>query len=105
MADNLKRGGMVKQIIQMQKQLKQAQKELEKEVVIGTAGGGTVSVIFTGSQKCKGVKLDGEKISALSKNDLEKLLEQAILDALEKSRKLMVEKLGPLSGGFSGLKI
>ena len=33
-------GGMMKQLKQMQDQLKKAQKELEKETVVGTAGGG-----------------------------------------------------------------
>ena len=35
---------------------------------------------------------------------LEKLIEHAISDALKKSRELMAEKIGPLSGGLAGLK-
>lgn len=101
---NNKKGGMMKQVMQMQKQLKQAQKELEKETVTGTAGDGAVSVMMTGSQKCKGVKLDREKIIDMLAEKLEKLIEHAISDALEKSKKLMAEKIGPLSGGLSGLK-
>jgi len=101
---NNNKGGMMKQVMQMQKQLKQAQKELEKETVNGTAGGGVVTVTMTGSQKCKGAKLDREKILDMPVEKLEKLIEQAITDALEKSKKLMAEKIGPLSGGLSGLK-
>ena len=104
MMNNMKSGGMMKQVMQMQKQLKQAQKELEKATVIGTAGNGAVSVTMTGSQKCKGVKLDGDIINEMSAEKLEKLIEHAICDALEKSRKLMAEKIGPLSGGLAGLK-
>lgn len=104
MMNNLKGGGMMKQVIQMQKQLKQAQKELEKETVIGSAGKGTVEVTMTGNQKCKGVKLNHEDISEMHTDKLEKLIEKAICDALEKSRKLMAEKIGPLSGGLAGLK-
>ena len=101
---NNNKGGMMKQVMQMQKQLKQAQKELEKETVTGTAGDGAVSVTMTGSQKCKGTKLNREKIIDLPTEKLEKLIEHAISDALEKSKKLMAEKIGPLSGGLSGLK-
>ena len=101
---NNDKGGMMRQVMQMQKQLKQAQKELEKETVIGTAGDEAVSVTMTGSQKCKGVKLDREKITDMPPEKLEKLIEHAISDALEKSKKLMAEKIGPLSGGLSGLK-
>jgi len=104
MMNNIKGGGMMKQVMQMQKQLKQAQKELEKATVLGTAGNGAVSVTMTGSQKCKGVKLDGEKISEIPAEKLEKLIGLAICDALEKSKKMMAEKIGPLSGGLAGLK-
>lgn len=104
MMNNMKSGGMMKQVMQMQKQLKQAQKELEKATVTGTAGEGAVSVTMTGNQKCKGVKLDRESIDEMPAEKLEKLIEKAISDALEKSRKLMAEKIGPLSGGLAGLK-
>ncbi|MDO9546125.1 MAG: YbaB/EbfC family nucleoid-associated protein [Pelolinea sp.] len=104
MMNNAKGGGMMKQVMQMQKQLKQAQKELEKETVTGCAGDDAVLVKMTGSQKCTGVKLDKEKIENILVEKLEKLFEQAIADALEKSKKLMAEKIGPLSGGLGGLK-
>ena len=104
MMNKMKGDGMMKQVMQMQKQLKQAQKELEKATVTGTAGNGAVSVMMTGSQKCKGVKLDRENINKMRTEKLEKLIEHAISDALEKSRKLMAEKIGPLSGGLAGLK-
>jgi len=104
MMNNMKGSGMMKQVMQMQKQLKQAQKELEKATVIGTAGNEAVSITMTGSQKCNGVKLDREKITGLPAEKLEKLIEQAISDALEKSKKLMAEKIGPLSSGLAGLK-
>ena len=104
MMKNIKGDGMMKQVMQMQKQLKQAQKELEKTTVTGTAGNGVVSVTMTGSQKCKGVKLDRENINEIPAEKLEKLIEHAISDALKKSRELMAEKIGPLSGGLAGLK-
>jgi len=104
MMKNIKGDGMMKQVMQMQKQLKQAQKELDKATVTGTAGNGAVLVTMTGSQKCKGVKLDRENLNEIPAEKLERLIEHAISDALEKSRKLMAEKIGPLSGGLAGLK-
>jgi len=105
MMKNQKGGGMMKQLLQMQKQLKQAQKDLEKSVITGSAGNGAVLITMTGSQKCTGVKLDKDKTSAMQTEKLEKLIEQALSDALDKSKKLMAEKIGPLSGGLAGLKI
>jgi nucleoid-associated protein EbfC len=104
MMKNAKGEGMMKQVMQMQKQLKQAQKELERETVTGSAGDGAVLVKMSGSQKCLGVTLDEDKVSGVPIEKLEKYFEESIKDALEKSRKLMAEKIGPLSGGLGGLK-
>jgi DNA-binding YbaB/EbfC family protein len=96
--------GMMKQLKEMQDQLKKAQKELEKETVIGTAGGGAVEVVMTGAQKCTRVSLDSEKIKDMKTENLQSLVMMAVNDALDSSRKLMAKKLGPLSGGLGGLK-
>jgi len=66
MMNNTKGGGMMKQVMQLQKQLKQAQKDLEKETVTGSAGEDVILVKMTGSQKCTGVTLDKEKNSEYS---------------------------------------
>lgn len=95
-------GDMMKQVKQMRDQLKKAQKELEKETVIGEAGG-VVEIEMTGSQKCKFVRFNEEKLSQFTADRLSVLTMQAVNDALEKSRKLMAKKMGPLSGGLGGL--
>jgi len=96
--------GLMKQVKQMQEQLKKAQKELENEIVVGSAGGGVVEVVMTGSQKCRSVSLDQNKTQDMQSENLQALIQMAVNDALEKSRKLMAKKLGPLSGGLGGLK-
>ena len=96
--------GMLKQLKEMQDQLKKAQKELEKETVTGTAGGGAVEVVMTGAQKCTRITLDAEKIKDMKTENLQALVMLAVNDALDNSRKLMAKKLGPLSGGLGGLR-
>jgi len=96
--------GLMKQVKQMQEQLKKAQKELENETVVGSAGGGAVEVVMTGSQKCRSVSLDQNKTQNMQSENLQALIQMAVNDALDKSRKLMAKKLGPLSGGLGGLK-
>jgi len=100
---NLFSSDMLKQVRQMQDQLKRAQKELEKESVTGTAGGGIVEIVMSGSQKCLEVRLDAEKMQSVPSDRLQALILQANNDALDLSRKLMVKKLGPLSGSLGGL--
>lgn len=103
---NMMGGGdnMMKRVKQMQEQLKQTQKELDKETVSGSAGGGAVEIIVNGSQKCLEVHVDAEKFSTMKAENMEGLIKLAINDALDKSRKLMAKKIGPLSGGLGGLK-
>ena len=96
-------GGLMKQAKQMQEQLKKVQKELEKELVTGESGNGMVEVIMTGSQKCLEVKFDADRVRDLSNDRLQSLVLQAVNDALERSRKLMAKKMGPISGGLGGL--
>jgi len=96
---------MLKQLMQMQKQLKKTQKELEREEVTGASNNGEVEIVLTGTQKLQRVSIDANKIAGLNASDLEKLVSAALVDSLEKSKKLMAEKLGPLGGGMSGLKI
>ena len=95
-------GDMMKQVKQMRDQLKKAQKELKKETVTGSANG-IVEVVMTGSQRCTAVYLEEEKFGSLSTDQQSGLILKATNDALEKSRKLMAEKLGPLSGGLGSL--
>jgi DNA-binding YbaB/EbfC family protein len=93
----------MKQAKQMQEQIKKVQKELEKELVSGSAGGEAIVVTMTGSQKCVEVKLNPEKVKEMTSDRLQTIMLQAINDALEKSRKLMAKKMGPISGGLGGL--
>jgi DNA-binding YbaB/EbfC family protein len=103
---NLMGGGdnMMRQVRQMQEQLKQTQKELEKETVSGSAGGGIIEIVMSGSQRCMEVHFDAEKLINMKPENLEGLIKLAINDALDKSRKLMAKKIGPLGGGLAGLK-
>jgi DNA-binding YbaB/EbfC family protein len=97
-------GGLIRQAKEMQEKLKKAQKELEKETVVGSAGG-VVEVTMTGSQHVTDVKLDEEKVKTMSADRLQSLIAQAVNDALDRSRKLMAKKIGPLGGGLGGLKL
>jgi DNA-binding protein YbaB len=49
------------------------------------------------------VTLDPEIVKDTSTDRLQFLMLQAVNDALDKSRKLMAKKMGPISGGLGGL--
>ena len=96
-------GGMMAQIKRLQEQMEAAQEQLALETVTSSAGGGAVKVTMTGDQRCKGVVIDPELIKDADAEMLQDLVLSAVNLALDDSRKLAEEKLGPLSGGIPGM--
>lgn len=92
--------GMMQQIQKLQEQLVQAQEQLAKETVNYTAGGGAIKVIMTGDQKCQSVVIDPELLKDVDVEMLQDLVLAAVNGALEASRALASERLGPLAGGL-----
>ena len=96
-------GGMMSQLRKLQEQMEQAQARLAEETVTGTSGGGAVKVTMTGDQRCTGVEVDAEFLKDADAEMLQDMLLTAVNQALDNSRKLQEERMGPLSGGLSGL--
>ena len=92
--------GMMQQLQQMQQQLAEAQQQLAEETVTATAGGGAISVTVTGDQKCTDVTIDPEFLEDMDAEMLQDLVLSAVNLALDKSRELAAEKMGPLAGGL-----
>jgi len=96
-------GGMMAQIKRMQEQMAAAQAELEVETTTATVGGGAVKVTMTGAQVCTSVEIDQDLLRDADAEMLQDLILSGINLALEQSRKMAEEKLGPLTGGLAGL--
>lgn len=93
-------GGMMGQLQKLQEQLQMAQDQLAEELITFTAGGGAVKVVMTGDQRCKSLEIDPELLKEGDVEMLQDLLITAINGALEASRNLAAERLGPLAGGL-----
>lgn len=96
-------GGMMAQIKKLQEQMEQAQAELAEETVTASVGGGAIKITMTGDQHCRGVEIDPDLLKDADAEMLQDMLLSAINLALDNSRKLAEEKMGPLAGGLSGL--
>ncbi|HAD05866.1 MAG TPA: YbaB/EbfC family nucleoid-associated protein [Anaerolineaceae bacterium] len=96
-------GGMMAQIRKLQEQMEAAQAQLEVETVTASVGGGAVKVTMTGAQVCKAIEIDPELLKDADVEMLQDLLLSGVNMALEQSRKLAEERMGPLAGGLSGL--
>lgn len=92
--------GMMQQMQKLQEQLKQAQDKLAEETVTHTSGGGAVKVIMTGDQRCHMVEIDPALLEDSDVEMLQDLILTAVNGALEASRELAMERLGPLAGGL-----
>ncbi len=102
-AGGMSGGGMLQQIKKMQEQMEAIQAQLAEETVTATAGGGAVKVTVTGDQHCKAVEIDPALLQDADAEMLQDLVLSAVNLALDKSRELAAERMGPLAGGLGGL--
>jgi len=96
-------GGMMDQLRKMQEQMARIQEQLAEETVTATVGGGAVKVTMTGDQNCRGVEIDPELLKDADAEMLQDLILSAVNLALDQSRKLAEERMGPVAGGLGGL--
>jgi nucleoid-associated protein EbfC len=92
--------GMMQQIQRLQQQMAEAQERLALETVSATAGGGAVKVTMTGDQKCQSVEVAPELLKDADAEMLQDLILTAVNLALDKSRELQEQTMGPLAGGL-----
>lgn len=92
--------GMMNQLQKLQEQFQQAQDQLAQETVTHTAGGGAVKVVLTGDQRCESITIDPALLQDGDVEILQDLILAAVNGALEASRNLAMERLGPLSSGL-----
>ncbi len=96
-------GGMMQQMKRLQEQMEAAQAKLAEETVTATAGGGAIKITMSGDQVCKAVEIDPELLKDADAEMLQDLVLTAVNLALEQSRQLQADRLGPLAGGLGGM--
>lgn len=92
--------GMMQQLQRLQQQMAEAQEKFAQETVSATAGGGAVKVTMTGDQKCQSVEIDPALLKDADAEMLQDLVLTAVNLALDKSRELQEQTMGPLAGGL-----
>jgi DNA-binding YbaB/EbfC family protein len=93
---------ILQQAQQMQQQLMSAQQELADAEVNGSAGGGLVSAVVSGSGELKSLTIDPKVVDPDDVETLADLVVAAVRDATGNAQKLSADKLGPLTGGLGG---
>ncbi len=93
-------GNIMKEAQKLQAQMAAMQEEVGKKKVDATAGGGMVTVEANGKQELTAVKIDPEVVNKEDVQMLEDLVLAAANEALRKSRELVQQELGKLTGGL-----
>jgi len=93
-------GNLMKEAQRLQQQMQELQEQVAQKKVQATAGGGMVTVEVNGRQEVLAIKIDPEVINRDDAQMLEDLVLAACNEALRKSRELVQQELGKLTGGL-----
>jgi DNA-binding YbaB/EbfC family protein len=93
-------GNLMKEAQRLQQQMAAMQEEVAQRKVEATAGGGMVTVTANGKQELVSIKIDPEVVNKDDAQMLEDLVLAACNEALRKSRELVQQELGKLTGGL-----
>ena len=99
----MKLNNIMKQARQMQSQMMQIQEKLASETVEASVGGGMVTSTFTGQGDIVSIKIDPEVINPEDKEMLEDLVVSAVNEGLKKSRELMSDRMGGITGALGAM--
>jgi DNA-binding YbaB/EbfC family protein len=100
--------GLMKQAQAMQAKLQEAQADMERTEVEGSAGGGLVTVRLTVKGDLRGLSVDVSLLKADEKEIVEDLIVAAHADARKKAEVVAQEKMKGVTGGLPlppGLKL
>jgi len=93
-------GDLARMAQKMQADMAKAQAELADATVEGTAGGGAVVVVLSGTQDLKDIKISKDAVDPDDVETLQDLIRAAFNDAMTKSRELAAQRLGSVTGGL-----
>ncbi len=91
---------MLKQAQELQSKLLRAQEELGNATVEASSGGGAVTVVVSGHQEVKSIRISPEVVDPEDVELLEDMVLAAITEAMEKAKEMANKRLGSLTGGL-----
>ncbi|OGP86559.1 MAG: nucleoid-associated protein, YbaB/EbfC family [Deltaproteobacteria bacterium RBG_13_65_10] len=91
---------IMKQARDMQEKMARVQEDLKSRQVEATAGGGMVAVTANGAQEILTIRIEREIVNPDDVEMLQDLVRAAVNEVLRKSRDLMAEEMGKITGGL-----
>ncbi|MCD8131067.1 MAG: YbaB/EbfC family nucleoid-associated protein [Lachnospiraceae bacterium] len=93
---------LMKQAQRMQRQMEEAQKELESKTYTATSGGGAVEVTVTGKKELTALKIAEEAVDPEDVEMLQDLILAAVNEAMKKVDEDSEALMGKMTGGMGG---
>ncbi len=93
---------LMKQAQRMQRQMEEAQKELESKTYTTTSGGGAVEVTVTGKKELTSLKIAEEAVDPDDVEMLQDLIMAAINEAMKQVDEDSEALMGKMTGGMGG---
>lgn len=93
-------GNLMSQVQKLQAEMEEAQAALEEEEISVTSGGGMVTVVMTGGQVIRSIKIDPQAVDPEDVEMLQDLIMAAVNEAYQKIQELQEERMGGLTGGL-----
>ena len=94
---------IMKQAQKRQKQMEEAQAQLEESSYTATSGGGAVEVTISGKKEITSIKFDPEVVDPDDIEMLEDLTMAAVNEAIRKIEEVSAQKMSKITGGMGGL--
>ena len=91
---------LMKQAQQMQAKIAKVQEEMKAREVEATAGGGMVTAKVNGAQEVISIRIEREIVTPDDLEMLQDLVKAAVNEAMRKSRDLLAEEMGKITGGM-----
>jgi DNA-binding YbaB/EbfC family protein len=91
---------LMRQMQKMQEDMAAAQDALAEATVEGSAGGGMVKAIVTGTGELRSMSIDASVVDPEDIEMLQDLVVAAVADGLRAAQELQAEKMGAVTGGI-----
>ncbi len=91
---------MLRQAQIMQKKMTELQEQLGERTVEATAGGGMVTVVVSGKQDLKSIKIDPAAVDPEDVEMLQDLVLAAINEGVRLSKEMVEKEMSALTGGI-----
>jgi DNA-binding YbaB/EbfC family protein len=93
-------GNLMRQMQKMQEEMAAAQDALGEATVEGSAGGGVVKAVVTGTGELRSVSIDASVVDPDDIEMLEDLVVASVNEALRAAQELQAQKMGAATGGI-----